>query len=81
MIFSLGAAMTCKRCSSNETNTFDAELNLHFPGWQGLDMASVWAFPKVRVCLNCGLAEFDVEDRELRVLAEGLGWMRSSKGA
>ena len=44
-------------------------------------MASVWTFPKVCVCLNCGFAEFDVPDRELRVLAEGLGWTRSSKSA
>ena len=73
--------MTCKRCSSNDLSTFNTEINMHFPGWEGLDMASVWTFPKARVCLNCGLAEFDVPDRELRVLAEGVGWMRSSKSA
>ena len=73
--------MICKRCSSKDLNTFNTEINMHFPGWEGLDMASVWAFPKVRVCLNCGFAEFDVPDRELRMLAEGLGWARSSKSA
>ena len=74
-------AMICKKCSSKDLNTFNTEINMHFPGWEGLDMALVWAFPKVRVCLNCGFAEFDVPDHELQVLTEGLGWMRSSKSA
>ena len=80
-ISGLVPVMICKRCSSKDLSIFNTEMNLHFSGRQGLDMASVWAFPKVRVCLNCGLAEFDVPDRELRMLAEGLDWMRSSKSA
>ncbi len=31
----------------------------------------VWVFPKVLVCLQCGLAEFTVPEIELSVLVRG----------
>jgi hypothetical protein len=64
-------SMNCRVCESANMRSFQAETNLHFPGWRGLDQPSVFAFPKVMVCLDCGHAEFKVAERELRLIREG----------
>lgn len=43
---------------------------MHYPGLEGLDKPIVWVFPKLVVCLECGLAEFDIPESELRGLAQ-----------
>ena len=35
-------------------------------------MPTVWMFPEVVVCLDCGFAEFVVPKNELHALVEGL---------
>lgn len=50
---------------------FGSEINIHFPGMQGLDMPTVWAFPELVVCLDCGFTEFQLEETEQRLLAQG----------
>lgn len=40
---------------------------------QSLDKPTVLAFPELAVCLDCGFTEFRLEERELRLLAEGSG--------
>jgi hypothetical protein len=50
---------------------FNSEIAIHFPGLEGLDKPIVWVFPKVVVCLHCGLAEFAVPEREMQVLLQG----------
>jgi len=67
----LGQVEKCKRCSSRTQQYFGSELAIHFAGLKGLDKPIVWVFPKVLVCLSCGLAEFTLPDRELRVLRDG----------
>jgi hypothetical protein len=62
--------VACKRCSSENRKKFNAEMNLHFPGREGLDKPTVWLFPEVVVCLHCGLAEFSVPEAEVVKLAE-----------
>jgi len=47
-------------------------MNFHFPGWNGLEKPTVWVFPEVAVCLNCGFAEFSMPEGELRELAKGV---------
>jgi hypothetical protein len=64
-------AMNCKRCGVDNQSKFPTEMNVHFAGWEGLDKPSVWVFPEVLVCLNCGLAEFDVPVRQLAALVDG----------
>jgi hypothetical protein len=64
--------MACKQCSSDYQSTLSTEMNIHFPGREGLDKPTVWVFPKVLVCLDCGFAEFVVPTNELHVLVEGL---------
>ena len=69
--------MACRRCSSPKQGTFRTEMNIHFPGWEGLSKPTVMAFPEVTICLNCGFAEFNVTDRELAALTEGLSDARA----
>jgi hypothetical protein len=64
-------SMNCRACESANVRAFNAETNLHFPGWRGLDQPSVFAFPRTMVCLDCGHAEFQVADRELQLIRAG----------
>lgn len=63
--------MSCKSCGSVEQKKFNAEMNLHFPGYENLDKPTVWVFSEVVVCLDCSYAEFIVPEPELRALAKG----------
>ena len=52
---------------------FTGEICMHFPGGlESLDKPLVWAYPKVAVCLNCGLAQFTVPETELKLIQENL---------
>ena len=62
--------MSCKVCLSATTHTFAAEIAIHFPGLAGLNKPIVWVFPEVRVCLDCGLAEFEIPEEQMRQLIE-----------
>ncbi len=63
--------MACRKCSSANQGKFDVEMNIHFPGHEGLQKPTVWLFPAVMVCLDCGSGEFTVAETELARLAEG----------
>ena len=58
-------------CAHNNEKQFPAEINIHFPGMEGLDKPSVWAFPRLLVCLDCGLTQFKIAETPLRQLSEG----------
>ena len=62
--------MTCRLCQSEIQGTFAAEINIHFPGRDGLTKPTVMASPKLVVCLVCGHVEFQIEENELRKLME-----------
>ena len=61
--------MSCQRCESLQARTFTAEINIHFPGYEGLAKPSVWVFPQILVCLECGAAQFSIPEMELQRLA------------
>ena len=63
--------MACQRCASDQRNKFDAEINIHLPLRNGLGKPAILIFPKVEVCLRCGLAEFTVPENQLGMLAKG----------
>jgi len=63
--------MLCRRCASDNHDTFNGEIAIHFPGLKGLDKPIVWVFPKLAVCLECGFTDFTVPERELSVLVKG----------
>lgn len=63
--------MPCKSCGSVHQREFIAEMGIRSPGMQNIDELSVWVFPELIVCLDCGNAEFSVPEAELRLLAKG----------
>ena len=62
----------CKSCQSGNQRTFTGEIAIHFPGLKDLNKPIVWVFPRMSVCLDCGLAEFVVPEKELEVLRTGV---------
>ena len=62
--------MVCRSCQAENVTEFGAEINIHFPGLEGLDKPSVLVFPKVMVCPACGFADFTLPEPELRQLTE-----------
>jgi predicted nucleic-acid-binding Zn-ribbon protein len=65
--------MSCKACGSNNLSKYTAEMNLHFPGYAGLEKPTVWVFPEVVICIDCGFSEFSVAKPQLSELAKAAG--------
>ena len=63
--------MPCKSCGSVHQKKLNGDMAIHFPGLKNIDKPVVWVFPELIVCLDCGTAEFDVPEPELRQLAKG----------
>ena len=65
-------AVLCRlSCSSGNQSEFGSEILIHFGGLTNLDRRSVWVFPKLLVCLDCGFSRFTIPKCELDVLARG----------
>jgi len=60
--------MACVSCDSVNVRVYPAELNIHYPGLEGLDRPTVWAFPQLVVCLDCGYTHFTLSDDQVREL-------------
>ena len=60
----------CPFCRSANQRVFPAEVNIHFPGKDGLTTPTVWVFPQLCVCLDCGATEFVISGAQLEQLAE-----------
>ena len=56
--------------TSDNERIFNGEVAIHFPGLKGLDMPIVWVFPKLKICLKCGVAQFELPESELQVLRD-----------
>lgn len=61
--------MFCLSCASRNQVKFGAEMNIHFSGYKNIDKPSVWLFPEVWVCMDCGCSQFRVPTAELTVLS------------
>ena len=61
----------CISWQSQVQKTLTAEIAIHFPGIEGLNKPIVWVFPKISVCLDCGIAQFTLSEKELEVLRTG----------
>jgi hypothetical protein len=62
--------MSCRSCMSSNQTQFGSEVVIHFSGLKNLDTPTVMVFPKIMVCLDCGLTEFFVPEEGLRRLGE-----------
>ena len=60
--------MACVSCHSLDIRIYPAELNIHYPGVEGLNMPTVWAFPRLSICLDCGVTQFRLADDQVREL-------------
>ena len=56
--------MSCKSCHSLNQRYFGAEMGIHFMGLQNLDKPTVWVFPQLLVCMDCGFTEFNLPEAE-----------------
>jgi hypothetical protein len=63
--------MYCPSCASSRQAEFAAEVNLHFRSSHQLDQPGLLAFPKVLVCLDCGLSRFTATKTQLANLVIG----------
>jgi hypothetical protein len=61
--------MACLSCRSENVKAFVSEISIHFPGIVNLTK-SLLAYPKLLVCLDCGLADILLSEDELRNLRE-----------
>jgi hypothetical protein len=61
--------MSCVFCASVNEAEFTAEMMIHFCGNKHLANPGVLVFPKVFVCLDCGVSRFTVSETELALLA------------
>jgi hypothetical protein len=57
--------MSCKTCHSENQREYSSEINLLSPKIGDLAKPSVWVFPSVLICLDCGSAEFKIPSPEL----------------
>lgn len=70
--------MNCASCGSDHQSEFAAEMILHFPGLENVDNPGVLAYPKVLICLDCGVSSFTVSTTELVELARGTRTRKAS---
>jgi hypothetical protein len=63
--------MSCPLPASGNQAEFGGEILIHFRGLKNLDKPSVWVFPKLFVCLDCGSSRFMTPESELALLARG----------
>jgi hypothetical protein len=61
---------SCPTCRSANLADLSAEMIIHFRGLKHLDNPGVWLFPKLLVCLDCGVSWFTVPETELASLAK-----------
>jgi hypothetical protein len=65
-----GPAMLCPFCHSGNIRKYTAEMNIHFPGMKGLNIPTVWVFPRILVCLDCGQAQLTIPEAERKQLRD-----------
>ena len=63
--------MSCPSCWSNNQREFPSEMLIHFKGLKNLDKPGVWVFPRLLICLDCGVLQSRVPATELAQLAAG----------
>ena len=62
--------MRCKSCTSENQRKFTSEIAVHFSGLKNLDKPTVFVFPMLLVCIDCGFTEFSIPEAELGLLGK-----------
>jgi hypothetical protein len=70
--------MSCPSCQSDNQEGFTAEMIVHFSGSDNLDKPGVWLFPKLAVCLDCGISWFTIAKPKRSLLTSGARTAESS---
>jgi hypothetical protein len=55
----------CRACSSHNVAKFNAEICLHYRDSEVPRIPATFLFPTISVCLNCGIAEFNIDNEQL----------------
>jgi hypothetical protein len=63
-----GGNMSCLSCLSDNQAEFTAEMIIHSSGPKNLDKPGVWVFPKLLVCLDCGVSRFTIPETKRGLL-------------
>jgi hypothetical protein len=63
--------MNCTRCGSSDLRGFNGEIAIHFPGLENVEKPIVSVFPKMTLCLGCGLVQFELPPEQLTQLKGG----------
>jgi hypothetical protein len=62
--------MRCKSCGSENLGDFNSEVAIHFRGLENLTEPTIFVFPTLLICRDCGFGEFVVPEKELRSLTK-----------
>ena len=62
------ADKSCPSCGSANLSNIGGELALRFRGLQNLDKPTLFVFPEVVACLDCGASRFEIPQQELHRL-------------
>jgi hypothetical protein len=61
--------VTCTSCGAVSVEEFESEITVHSPRLKNIDKPPVLVFGKLLVCLNCGKAQFDLQQPQLKQLS------------
>jgi len=61
--------MLCSACQSRDHREFASEIAIHVEeGINGVANSQVLVFPKITICMNCGVMQGQIEEADLPLL-------------
>jgi hypothetical protein len=64
--------MECGYCGSTNDAQLGTEINIHLPGQVLLEAPSIFVFPKITACLDCGFAQLTFSEAEIGLIRRRL---------
>ncbi len=65
--------MACTVCLSRNQVEMNTEINIHYSGPADYGDPGIFLYPKVMVCLDCGVSQFIVGEDDLAQIAAHAG--------
>jgi hypothetical protein len=72
---------SCAACGSLNLQWFSTETNIHLPARRDSVRASVFAFPTLLLCLDCGSIRANVSENDLQTLRKRINESGDSSSA